>query len=417
MKIHKTQAYMLSSIVLILNLIMAGCGSSSNGGLKTGPGVDTASKTINLGVLAPLSGPAAAPAGIPETKGEEAFFKRVNDQGGIDGYKINLIEKDSKYDTQTQVQMYNEIHNQVLMLALSFGSPTTAAIESLVNRDKMLTAIGGFDSAFIRQNYMILVGTPYRLETENAFDYLINQKGIKNPKVGLIYQDDAFGQDGRTGYQESLKCYGFQDVGQVSYQLTDTDFSAQISQLKSAGAQYVFMAATAPSGATIRGTANALGFTPQWILQSAAYGKVLLSTPLAPLYESNTIVMGLGADWGDAGASGMAQMAQDLQNYDSSLKPDPFFILGYTRAYVTYAILKKAADSGNLTRAGLFTAFNSLSDLDLGGIYPTLHYGSSPSQRVPSRSSRVYVADPSSPLSLKSITSDFTGSCASKSQF
>ena len=117
----------------------------------------------------------AAPIGIPLTKGIETYFKAVNANGGIDGFKVNLVEKDSKYDPQTQVQIYNQIHSQVLMLAESLGSPTTQAIAPLTQRDKMLVTAASLDSYLARQQYMILMGTPYRLQVENAFDYVVTQ--------------------------------------------------------------------------------------------------------------------------------------------------------------------------------------------------------------------------------------------------
>ena len=71
--------------------------------------MDLSNKTITLGVLTPLSGPVAAPIGIPLTKGMETYFKSVNANGGIDGFQIKLLEKDSKYDPTTEVEQYNAI--------------------------------------------------------------------------------------------------------------------------------------------------------------------------------------------------------------------------------------------------------------------------------------------------------------------
>ena len=91
-----------------------------------------ATKTITLGVLTPLTGPAAL-IGNPLTNGQKSFFDNVNANGGIDGWKVNLTVQDSKYDPQTQVQDYNQIAPNVLFLGQSLGSPTTQAIESLAN--------------------------------------------------------------------------------------------------------------------------------------------------------------------------------------------------------------------------------------------------------------------------------------------
>jgi ABC-type branched-subunit amino acid transport system substrate-binding protein len=386
--------------------------------------VDVAHKTISLGVLTPLSGPVAAPIGIPLTKGIETYFKAVNAAGGIDGYKVNLVEKDSQYNPQIQVQMYNQIHDQVLMLAESLGSPTTQAIVSLSERDKMLVSAASLDSVLARQQYMVLIGTPYRLQVENGLDYANNvaaKLGVTNPKVGIIYQDDAYGQDGLTGYNEAMGCNSnLSNVAQATYELTDTTFTAQVTKMKQAGAQFVVLTAVPTIAAGIIGTAAQAGYFPQWILNSPAWANGLLnvSPQFTGLLEKSVWVVAQGATWGDRSQPGMAQMLDDIQKYAPDQKPDGYFQFGYTEAKVTYAILKKAADNGDLTRDGLLSAFNSLGTVDLGGLYgANVKYGASPNQRVPTRDNSVYGIDTTIPNNFKDLSGDFTSACATQSQF
>lgn len=406
------------SVALTLSLFIAGCGNSGSN-IKGGPGVDLNKKTIDLGIITPLSGPVAAPIGIPLTKGIETYFKSVNANGGIDGFKINLVEKDSKYDPQVQVEMYNQIHNNVLMLAESLGTPTTHAIKDLATRDHMLVTAASLDSYLAREKYMVMVGTPYRLQVENAFDYVVNKVGDQSPKVGIIYQDDAYGQDGLAGYQEAVTAYHLQDVGKATYELTDTKYVAQVSQMKTAGAKYVFLTAIPTVAAGIIGTAAQLGYTPRWIMQSPAFATGLLSVSpeFTALLSQTTWVMGQGAIWGDTSQPGMKQMLDDIAKYAPGQQPDGYFEYGYTEAKVTAAILKKAADKGDLTRDGLLTAFDSLSTVDMGGLVPDIHYGSAPNQRVPSRDSRVFAIDATAVGDLKDLSGDFTGTAAAASQF
>jgi ABC-type branched-subunit amino acid transport system substrate-binding protein len=418
----RTRSRVLSvlAILSLLSLFVAACGGGGGGGgIKAGPGVDTANKTITLGVLTPLSGIVAAPIGIPLTKGIETYFKSVNASGGIDGYQIKLIERDTKYDPPTEVEQYNAIKNQVLMFAESLGTPTTQAIKDLVNRDKILVSVASLDSYLARQQYMVLVGTPYRLQVENAFDYVVKQPGLSNPKTGIIYQDDSYGQDGLQGYNESIAAYHLNNVGEATYELTDSDFTSQVTKMKSAGAQVVFLTAIPTIAAGIIGKAAQLGYTPRWIMQSPAWATGLLgvSPGFTQLLQATTWVMGQGASWGDMSQPGMAQMLKDVQQFAPGQQPDGYFEFGYTEAKVTGAILKKAADNGDLTRAGLLNAFNSLNNVDLGGLLPNIHYGAAPNQRVPSRDSSVYAIDPTVPGDLKNISGDFTGTAAQASQF
>src|SRR5260221_186463 len=299
------------------------------------------------------------PIGKPLARGIEVFFKSVNDHGGIDGFKVNLVEKDTQYNPQIQVQQYGLIHNQGLMIAESLGTPTTFAIKDQSASDRMLASAATLSSALAREKYLILIGTPYRLQVENAFDYVVNKLGIKNPATGIIYQNDEYGQDGLTGYNEAVTAYQLHDVGKASYAVTDTDFTAQVSQLKAAGAKYVFLTSTPGYTAKIIGTAHALGYDPQWILQSPAFSPLLLAVPaLVPLLSKAWIVS-QGAAWGDTSKPGMKALLDDVAKYAPDQKPDGFFEFGYTESKINYAILKKAIENNDLTRDGLLTAFDS----------------------------------------------------------
>ena len=402
-------------------LVLSGCASSnsatSTSSLKAGPGVDVTNKTITLGILSPYSGPVADPIGKPLALGVKVYFDSVNANGGIDGYKVKFLEEDTQYNPQLQVQLYNQIHNQVLMIADSLGTPTTFAIKDLAAADHMLVSAATLSSALAREKYLILVGTPYRLQVENAFDYVVKQLGVQNPSVGIIYQNDEYGQDGLTGYKEAVSFYHLHDAAQATYAVTDTNYTAQISQLKASGAKYVFITAIPTATAGIIVTAYKLGYNPQWILQSPAFAQALLAVPGLGALLSHDWLVSQGATWGDTSQPGMAQMLNDVAKYAPNQKPDGFFQFGYTESKITYEILKKALDNNDITRDGLLTAFESLKSVDLGGLLPPVTYGSSPNDRVPTRDSIVFVIDPTQPTGVKPLSADFTGGAAQQSQF
>src|SRR5437899_7196011 len=109
---------------------------------------------------------------------------------------FNLVEKDSQYNQLIHVQQYGLIHNQVLMIADSLGTPTTFAIKDQAASDHMLVSAATLASSLAREKYLILVGTPYRLQVENAFDYVVYKLGVQNAATAIIYQNDEYGQDG-----------------------------------------------------------------------------------------------------------------------------------------------------------------------------------------------------------------------------
>jgi hypothetical protein len=206
---NKKTCYIWVLAFTTILMVLSGCANSSSGSstssLKAGPGVDVTNKTITLGILSPYSGPVADPIGIPLAKGIEVYFDSVNASGGIDGYKVKFLEEDTQYNPQLAVQLYNQIHTKVLMIADSLGTPPTFAIKDLASADHMLVSAATLSSALAREKYLILVGTPYRLQVENAFDYVVKKLGVQNPAVGIIYQNDEYGQDGLTGYKEAAE--------------------------------------------------------------------------------------------------------------------------------------------------------------------------------------------------------------------
>jgi hypothetical protein len=114
----------------------------------------------------------------------------------------------------------------------------------------------------------------------------------------------------------------------------------------------------------------------------------------------------------------MTEILDYVHKNSPDQKPDGYFQFGFAEAKVTYAILKKAADSGDLTRAGLLKAFNALGTVDLGGLFgANAKYGSAPNQRVPTRDNSVYSIDTTIPNNFKDLSGDFIGTCAAKSQF
>ncbi|HEY7413886.1 MAG TPA: ABC transporter substrate-binding protein, partial [Ktedonobacteraceae bacterium] len=127
-----------SSLVFLLSLALSACASTASE--ATVPGVS--GHTIRLGILTALSGPVADPAGKPYTRGIETFFDAISAQGGIDGYQVQLIVEDTLYDPQREVVEYNQIHNQVLMIAGSLGTEPSVAISHLALFDHTLVSVG-----------------------------------------------------------------------------------------------------------------------------------------------------------------------------------------------------------------------------------------------------------------------------------
>jgi ABC-type branched-subunit amino acid transport system substrate-binding protein len=409
---------------------IAACGTGSSGGsstgggggLKTGPGVDVKTKTISLGVLSPLSGPVAA-IGKPLTAGQETYFRAVNAAGGIDGWKVKLVERDTKYDPQTEVQAYNQIADNVAFMAQSLGSPTTKAIQPLADQQKMLIGAAAQDSSLVTDPVMAVIGTPYAIDDANALDYIAKHKD-KNAKVAIIYQNDAYGQDGLRGYKAGVKAGHLNSVAEATYKVGDTDLTAQVQKMRSAGAKYVFVVATPSVGATIVGTGASQGYNPTWVFQGPAWSGYLMTsdgttsgkpTAVAKALGSDVWVLGYESQWGDMKVPGMKQFLADTKKYAPSQIPDYYFMYGYSEAKVETALLRKAVASGDLTRAGILDAKLHLGKVDLGGLMPPVDY--TPALGPASRMTGISKVSSTTPGFLKGFQAFFTGEAAKSMEF
>jgi ABC-type branched-subunit amino acid transport system substrate-binding protein len=402
----------------LLSLAVGACGtgnstSSSSGGtsgkLQAGPGIDVATKTIRIGDINALTGP-AAPLGNAVAAGHRTFFDSLNARGGIDGWKVKLTVKDSGYKPQEHVQLFNQLQSSVAILN-SFGSPTTKAIQPQVDQQKLVTFPASFDSLWGADSVMAPVGAPYSIDIANALDYYTDS-GAKKPNIGIIYQNDEYGADGLRGFKAAKSALGFVDAGQQSFNPGDTSFTAQVQKLKAAGADAVVVTALPSATGPIVGTAATLGFEPQWILQGPAFLEQLITkdgrvgsapTPVAPVLKG-ALVTSFAAPWGDHGSPGMKQLVADHDRYSADLPPSIYFTLAYAQGQVQAAILRKAIANGNLTRAGILTAKQNLGTVDLGGIAPSVSY--EPQPGPPTRKSLITRIDPKVPGFLRAVAPD-----------
>jgi len=398
-------------------ILLAACGGTTEekGAVKTDIGVT--GQTIKLGMITPLTGPVAA-IGKPLSLGHEVFWKAINDAGGVGGYKVELLTKDSEYKADVAVQQYNALRQDVLMMEQVLGSQITEAVKDLSKQDKILMAPASLSSSFAREKYLILLAAPYRIQIENAFEYVVNTQGKKNPKTFIIYQNDEYGLDGKRGYDESVPAYGLVDVGFATFKSGEQSFTAQVTEARNKGAEYVVIVATSETPRIV-GAAIALGYKPKWILQSPSWFTAFKRLPIVGTFEADALLFVDIAQWGDTTQPGMKQMLDNMQKYAPDQQPDGFFQFGYSQATVVHAILKKAVERRDLTRAGMLKAFESLKNVDLGGLFPAVTYGTSdePNKRVPSRASRAWKFDHTQPTGLVPISDFFVGKAAKASKF
>jgi ABC-type branched-subunit amino acid transport system substrate-binding protein len=271
---------------------------------------------------------------------------------------------------------------------------------------------------------MAVVGTPYAVDDANGVDYIVKKKRAVNAKIGIIYQDDAYGQDGLRGYRAGLRTDHFDNVAEATYKATDTDFTTQAEKMKAAGAQYVFVVAVPNAAGMIVGTAASQGYTPTWLFQSPAWSEFLMSsnglasgkpTPIAKALAGHVMVLGYFAQWGDTSQPGMSQFLADTKKYAPTQIPDHNYMYGYAEARVEAAIIRKAIESNDLTRQGFLNAKLHLGTVDLGGLLPPVTY--TPTPGPASRETEISSVSSTTPGFLKDAQPYFESPAARSLRF
>jgi branched-chain amino acid transport system substrate-binding protein len=348
------------SAVLALCLVaLAACGGSS---AQAEPGVTGTS--IKLGVTIAKSGPAAAYGTIADAA--SAYFKYVNDQGGVNGRKIDYKIVDDGYNPAQTVPLTKQLveSDQVFAMFGGLGTQPQTAVRDYLNSKKvpqLFVATGAttFMADFSSHSYTIGWQPPYQGEARiYAKDVLANHP---NAKIAVLYQNDDYGQDYLKGLNDGLGASTSMIVGKESYDVTAADTLSQLSKLKATGANTLFIFAT-PSF-TIKSLAivTKIGWDPAIYLNSVSNPAVYMGIAAgAGAALKNVTSVGYIKDPTDpqwASDDGMKLYQTVIKNCSTCKPNDGFNIYGVAVAFTMVDVLKQAGS--NLTRANVMSIAGS----------------------------------------------------------
>src|SRR6266705_5812814 len=207
----------------------------------------TTATEIKLGQTNPFSGPASSYATIGKT--QAAYMKMINDQGGVNGRKINLIQYDDAYSPPKAVEQVRKLveSDEVLLMFQLLGTPSNAAVQKYLNSKKVpqLFAATGASKFTDPKNFPWTMGFNPNYQTEGRIYARYILKNYPNAKIGIIYQNDDLGRDYLTGLKAGLgDKAATMIVAETSYELTDPTIDSQILKLKDSGVDLFFSAST-----------------------------------------------------------------------------------------------------------------------------------------------------------------------------
>lgn len=334
------------------------------------PGVDLENRVVRVGIINDLSGPAAT-IGREIQTGLETLYNQINAGGsGLlpEGWTVEWVTRDHGYNPQQSVQMYNEISEDVFYLGLSMGSSMTLPLQPMLTRDQMLAIPASLSSRTAQNEYTPVVTPTYRTEAMRAVDWAVEQSGT-GVKLGIVYQQDDYGEDALEGFELEADFHGAEIVSSQPISPGQADFTAIVSALRSAGAEYVMLTILPSATGPLLGTAAQLGYTPVWLGNSPAWLDAFFDPEVVPpgVFANYYDVSAIRA-WGED-VPGMAPFLRAVEAYGGGAERDRYILTGYVFGAVGIEAVRRAIEAGDISRAGLMEALHSIRGWDGNGLF------------------------------------------------
>ena len=353
---------------------------------KYGPGASA--KEIKLGQTMPYSGPASAYGTIGKV--QAAYFKKINDEGGINGRMINLISLDDGYSPPKAVEQVRKLVEQEEVLALfqTLGTPSNSAIHKYVNAKKVphLFLATGATKWSDPKNFPWTMGfnLSYQTEGEIYGRYLLKNK--PNAKVAILYQNDDYGKDVLAGVKHVLAgANAKMIVAEATYEVADPTVDSQILTLKASGADVFINIATPKFAAQAVRKVFDSGWKPLHLLNNvgASVGSVLTPAGLDKSVGLVTVQYYKDANdpqWKDDPA--MLEWRAFMGRYyrDGNVN-DASNVYGYLAAQTMVQVLKQCGD--DLTRENLMRQAANLKGAKFSMLLPGITMSTGPSDFSP----------------------------------
>jgi ABC-type branched-subunit amino acid transport system substrate-binding protein len=338
---------------------------------------------IRIGQTVPFSGPASAYSSIGKT--QAAYFKMINEQGGVNGRKINLIQYDDAYSPPKAVEQVRKLveSDEVLLTFQIVGTPSNAAVQKYLNQKQVpqLFAATGATRFSDPKNFPWTMGYNPNYHSEGRIYGKYILKNYPAAKIAILWQNDDLGRDYVNGIKAGLgDKAASMIVSDASYELADPTIDSQIVKLKSSGADLLFSASTPKFAAqAIRKVAD-LGWKPVHIvdINATSVGAVLQPAGLENskgLISTNYGKDPLDPQWKDD--AGMKRYFAFMEKYyPEGDKNSNFNTYGYGNAQLMVKILERCGNE--LTRANVMKQATSLSGYGSDLLLPGITYSTSP---------------------------------------
>jgi branched-chain amino acid transport system substrate-binding protein len=343
---------------------------------------------IKIGNIMPYSGPASAYGVIGKT--EAAYFKKINDAGGINGRKINFISYDDGYSPPKTVEQARKLveSDEVLFIFNSLGTPPNTAIQKYMNSKKVpqLFVATGATKWNDPKDFPWTMGwqPSYQSESRIYAKYLLKEK--PGAKIAILYQNDDYGKDYVKGLKDGLGAKASSMiVAEESFETTEPTIDNHIVKLKSTGADVFFNVTTPKFAAQAIKKIAEIEWKPLHILNNVSSSIGSVMKPAGFENGQGIISATYLKDVSDPQWDNDAGMKQFLdflaKDFPEGNKLDVFVETGYGFAQTMVQVLKQCGD--NLTRENVMKQAANLKDFRTEVLLPGIKINTSPTNFAP----------------------------------
>ena len=352
------------------------------------PGVTA--KEIKIGQTMPYSGPASAYGQIGKT--ELAYFKMINEQGGINGRQVNLISLDDGYSPPKTVEQTRRLieEEQVSFMFNMLGTPPCLATRDYLNQKGIpqLFVATGAATFSDPEHFKWTVGFQPNYQTESAIFARHILKTKPQAKIAVLYQNDGFGKDYLIGLKAGLgEANAGMIIKEASYETSEPTIDSQVSSCQGSGADVFLIAATPKFAAQAIRKSFDLGWEATRYVTDVSLS--IASVMKAAGFEKakGLITANYGKDASDPRWADDAGLKQYKAFVDSRMTAkdlvDSNTIYGYDAAILLAEVLKRCGD--DLSRENILKQSTNIKDLDLPMLLPGIKINTSPTNYSPIR--------------------------------
>jgi ABC-type branched-subunit amino acid transport system substrate-binding protein len=350
-----------------------------------GPGVSDTE--IRIGNIMPYSGPASSYGTIG--KAQAAYFRKINDEGGVNGRKINFISYDDAYSPPKAIEQARKLveSDEVLLIFQSLGTPSNSAIQKYMNSRKVPQLFVGSGATKFGdpKNFPWTMGwqPTYQSEGRILARYILEK--FPNSKIAVFWQNDDAGKDQVKGVRDGLGDKAKMIIADASYEVTDPTIDSQIVTLKNSGADtFISLAAPKAAAQAIKKVAE-LGWKPHYFISSTAtsVGTVLKPAGLENakgLISAAYIKDPTDPAWKDDAATKTWIAFMDKYFPDGD-KLNSTNVYGYVTAQTMVQILKQCGN--DLTRENVMKQAANIKDFTLDMLIPGIKMNTGPNDFYP----------------------------------